>query len=56
MRSFIICTRICLLFVLQLHVCICNKISMRDHNGVHRTDEVCISKVCVCYLQISCNC
>jgi hypothetical protein len=51
MRSFIIvCKRICLLLVLQLHVCICSKISMRANNGVHKTDEVCTLEVCVCYL------
>ena len=32
------------------------KISMRANNGVHKEDEVCILEVCVCYLQISCNC
>ena len=41
--------------VLQLHVCTCSKINMKAHNGVHKTDEVCILEVCV-YLQISCNC
>jgi len=29
---------------------------MTANNGVHKTDEVCILEVCVCYLQISCNC
>jgi hypothetical protein len=56
MRSFIICKRICLLLVLQLHVYICSKISMRSNNAVNKTDEVCILEVCVCYLQLSCSC